>query len=97
MLDILIIETNLMVFSSSSWILDFGSNAHLCTSMQDLEEVRGLREGEITLQISNRARIAAVAVGTYPLRLPLGVSLILKDYYYVSVVSRNLIFISVPA
>ena len=47
--DMLVIETNLTISSSSSWVLDSGSNAHLCTSMQDFKEVRGLREGEITL------------------------------------------------
>ena len=65
--------------------------------MQGLEEVRGLREGEITLRIGNEARVAAVTIGTYSLRLSLGVNLILKDCYYVLVVSRNLIFISVLA
>ena len=65
--------------------------------MQDLEEVRGLREGEITLRIGNRARVIAVAIGTYPLCLPLGYKLLLKDYYCVSIASRNLIFISVLA
>ena len=50
--DMLIIETNPMVFSSSSWILDSGSSAHLCTSMQGLKEVRGLRESEITLRMA---------------------------------------------
>ena len=63
----LIIETNLMIFSSSSWVLDFGSSAHLCTFMQDLEEVRGLRQGEITLRVGNGARFAAMAIGAYPL------------------------------
>ena len=33
MSDLLVIETNLTVFSSSSWVLDSGSNAHLCTFM----------------------------------------------------------------
>ena len=47
--DLLIIETNLMILSSSSWILDSSSSTHLYTSIQDLEEIRGLREGEITL------------------------------------------------
>ena len=61
--DLLIIETNLTIFSSSSWVLDFDSSAHLCISMQDLEEVRGLREGEITLRVGNGARVT-VAVGT---------------------------------
>ena len=49
MSELFIIKTNLMVFSSSSWVLDSGSSAHLCTSIQSLEEVKGLREGEITL------------------------------------------------
>ena len=47
------------------------------------------------LQIGNEAKIAAEAVGTYPLRLPSGIRLDLKDYYYVPVASRNLIFVSV--
>ena len=38
-----------------------------------------------------------MAVGTYPLRLPLRLSLILKDCYYVPLTSRNLISISVLA
>ena len=63
--DMLVIETNLTIFSSSSWILDSDSSTHLCTSMQGLEEVRGLREDEIALWIGNGARVAAVAVGTY--------------------------------
>ena len=65
--EMLVIETNLTVFSFSSWILDSGSSAHLCTSMQSLEEVRRLRKDEITLRVGNGARIVTVAVGTYPL------------------------------
>ena len=67
MFELLIIETNLIVSSSSSWILDSDSSAHLCTSIQDLEEVRRLREVETTLRIDNGARIAAVTIETYPL------------------------------
>ena len=65
--DLVIIEFNLIIFSSSSWVLDFGSSAHLCTSMQALEEVRRLREDEITLRIDNGVRVVAVAIETYPL------------------------------
>ena len=49
--DMVVIKTNLTIFSSSSWVLDSGSSAHLCTSVQGLEKVRGQREGEITLRI----------------------------------------------
>ena len=93
--DLFVIETNLTVSSSSSWILDSSSSVHLCTSIQDLKEVRGLREDEITPRIGSGARVAAIAVGTYSLRLPSGFSLILKDCYYVSIASKNLISISI--
>ena len=47
--DLLVIESNLMVFFFSSWILNSDSSAYLYTSIQDLEKVRGLRDDEITL------------------------------------------------
>lgn len=90
----LVIESNLTVSSASSWVLDSGSSAHLCTSMQGLEESRRLRDGEMILRVGNGARVAAVAVGTYPLRLPLGLDLVLRDCYYVPAASRNLISVS---
>ena len=55
--DLLVIETNLTIFSSSSWVLNFDSSAHLCISMQGLEEVRGLKEGEIILRVSNGQKL----------------------------------------
>ena len=75
----LVIESNLTVSSASSWVLDSGSSAHLCTSMQGLEDSRRLRDGDMILRVGNGARVAAVAVGTYPLRLPSGLDLVLKD------------------
>ena len=49
------------------------------------------------LRVGNGAKVAAEVVGTYPLRLPSDVRLNLKDCYYVSVASQNLIFMSVLA
>ena len=46
------------------------------------------------LQIGNREKVATKAVGTYPLRLPSGVRLDLKDCYSIFVASQNLIFMS---
>ena len=83
-----------MVFSASSWIFDSGSRAHLCTFMQDLEESRRLRDGDMILRIENGARVVAVAVETYPLRLTLGLDLVLRDCYYVPAASMNLISVS---
>ena len=39
----LIIESNLIVSSTSSWVLNSDSSAHICTSMQDLMGSRRLR------------------------------------------------------
>ena len=63
--------------------------------MQGLKKVRELREGKITIQVDNGERVTTVAIRTYSLRLPSGFSLILKDCYYASVVSRNLISVSI--
>ena len=49
------------------------------------------------LRIDNRAKITAEAVGTYPLRLPSGFKLDLKDCYFIPIANRNLIFISMLA
>ena len=53
-----------------------------------------LRDGEMILHVENRSRIAALAVETYPLRLPSELDLVLKDCYFVPAASRNLISIS---
>ena len=83
-----------MISSASSWVLDSDFSAHLCTFMQGLEDSRRLRDGEMILRIKNGASIATVALGTYPLQLPSGLDLVLKDCYYVPATSRNLIFVS---
>ena len=93
----LVIESNLTVSSTSSWVLDSGSSAHICTSMQGLIESRRLREDDMISQLDSGAKVASEAVGTHPLWLSSGVRLDLKDCYYVSVASQNLIFISVLA
>ena len=46
------------------------------------------------LHIENRARVVAMVGKTYPLRLPSGLDLVLKDSYSVPAASRNLISIS---
>ena len=55
---------------------------------------RGLREGEVTLQIGNRIRVTAMAMDTYPLWLSSRFSLILRDHYYIPAVNKKLISIS---
>ena len=93
----LIVESNLMISSTSSWVLDSGSSAHICTSMQSLIESRRLKEGDMILWIGNGVKIITEAIRTYPLRLLSSFRLDLKDYYFVPIASQNLISIFVLA
>ena len=93
----LIIESNLIISSTSSWMSDSGLSAYIYTSMQGLIESRRLREGDIILRINNETKVAAEAVDTYPLRLSSDFRLDLKDCYFIPVASQNLISISIPA
>ena len=88
------IKTNLMVSFTTSWTIDSGSSVHLYTSMQGLKKCRRLRLEEMTLQVGNGARVAAVAIGTYHLQLSSNFCLELRDCYCVPNVSRNLISVS---
>ena len=76
---IYVIEVNLS--TSSSWVLDTGCGSHICINVQ------GLRVGNV-------ARVTALAVGVYDLTLPSGFVFQLKNCYYVTAVSRNIISVS---
>ena len=93
----LVIESNLTVTSNFSWILDSGSSAYICTSMQGLVESKRLRNGDMVLHFGNGATVAVVAIGSFSLALSLGYRLILKDYYFVPEATRNLISVSILA
>ncbi|VFQ83200.1 unnamed protein product [Cuscuta campestris] len=45
---IYVIEVNMSGFTS--WVMDTGCGSHICTSMQNLHEVRHLAEGEVQLK-----------------------------------------------
>ena len=58
----LIIETNLTIYSASNWMIDSESSVHLGTSLQGLKDSRRLREGEMIISIRNGAKITAVII-----------------------------------
>ncbi|KAK9208921.1 hypothetical protein WN944_001282 [Citrus x changshan-huyou] len=47
----LIIETNISIIHSTSWILDSAATTHICMSMQDLKRSRRLKQGEMSLRV----------------------------------------------
>ena len=62
--------------------------------MQGLIESKRLRKGDMIFQVNNRVKVATEAVDTYPLQLSSKFRLDLKYCYFISIVSQNLISMS---
>jgi hypothetical protein len=65
-----VIEINIAVSSSDSWVFDFGSMINTCKSFLGLSLNRRFAKGELDVRVGNRAKVAAIAVVTYHLSLP---------------------------
>jgi hypothetical protein len=59
-----VIDIYLADIPSSSWVFDTGSVVHICNSMQGLVRTRRVAQGEIDIRVGNKARVAALEVGT---------------------------------
>ena len=90
----LIIETNISIIHSTSWILDFAATTHICMSMQDLKGSRRLKQGEVSLRVGNGAMVAASAIGTFFLKMTSGHVISLNDCLFVPSAVRNIVSIS---
>ncbi|GAV64069.1 zf-CCHC domain-containing protein, partial [Cephalotus follicularis] len=88
------IEINLALNSSSSWVLDTGCGTNLCNSLQGLRKVRKFRAGDLDLRLGNGSRIIAEAVGMCDVTLSNGYVLTLDPCYFISNVVRNIISVS---
>ena len=75
----------------NSWVFDTGSVAHICNSMQGLIRSRGVARGEVDFRVGNKARVAALTVGTMQLQLPSRFIMELNNCYYVPSMSRNIL------
>jgi len=64
------------------WILDTGCGSHLCNRVQGLRNPRPLAKGEVDLRVGNGAKVAAVSVGTYVIRLSSGLELYLNNFLF---------------
>jgi hypothetical protein len=74
-----VIEINIALSSSESWVFDTGSMIHTCKSLQGLSETRRFARGELDVRVGNGAKVAVLAVGTYHLSLPSGLVLELNN------------------
>ena len=90
----LIIETNISIIHSTSWILDSAATTHICMSMQDLKRSRRLKQGEVSLRVGNRAMIVASAIGTFFFKMSSRHVISLNDCLFVPSAVRNIVSIS---
>jgi hypothetical protein len=86
-----VIEINITVSYSDSWVFDTGSMIHTCKSMQGLSLNRRFAKGELDVQVNNGAKVAAMAVGTFLLALPSGLVLELNNCYCILASCKNII------
>ena len=86
-----VIDIYLADAPNSSWVYDTGSVIHICNSLQGLVRTRSVARGEVDIRVGNKARVAALEVGTMQLHLPSGFLMELDNCYYVPVLSRNII------
>jgi hypothetical protein len=86
-----VIEINIALSSSESWVFDTGSMIHTCKSLQGLSETIWFAKGELDVRVGNGAKVAVLAVGTYHLSLPSELVLELNNCYCIPALSKNII------
>jgi hypothetical protein len=73
--DINIIEIDIALSSSDSWVFDTRSMIHTYKSLHGLSLSRRFAKDELDVRVGNGAKVAAIAVGTFHLSLPSGLVL----------------------
>jgi hypothetical protein len=89
--DINVIEINIVVSSSDSWVYYTGSMIHTYKSLQVLSLTRRFSKGELDVRVGNGAKVAAIAVGTFHLPLPSGLVLELNNCYCIPALCKIII------
>lgn len=59
-----VIDIYLAGSPSSTWVYDTGSVVHICNLMQGLVRSRSMARGKVDIRVDNKARVAALKVGT---------------------------------
>ena len=85
------IEVNMS--TTSGWVLDTGSQSHICVDVQALESRRDLTKGEADIRVADGTRVVATAVGVVHLSLPSGLILTLNNFYCVPSFRKDIISI----
>jgi hypothetical protein len=70
-----VIEINIAVSSSASWVFDTRSMIHTCKLLQGLSLTRRFTKDELDVRVGNGAKVVAIAARTFYLSLPSGLVL----------------------
>jgi hypothetical protein len=85
-----VIQINIAVSSSDSWVFDIGSMTHTCKSLQGPSLTRRFAKGELDVRVGNGAKVVAIAVDTFHLPLPSGLVLKLNNCYCIPALCKNI-------
>ena len=75
------IDINLSMHDSTSWVLDTGCGSHICQNVQTLTRSKTLGKGEVVLRLGDGSRVEAIAVGTAVVMLSSGKTLELNNCF----------------
>jgi hypothetical protein len=89
--DINVIEINIAVSSSDSWVFDTRSMIHTYKSLHGLSLTRRFAKRELDVHVGNGAKVAVIAVDTFHLTLPSGLVLKLNNCYCILALCKNII------
>jgi hypothetical protein len=84
-LGMFIVENYLTTLYYSSWVLDTEYGFHICNCMEKLKKSKRLVESKMNLQLSNEAKVVALAVETSCFVFSNGLILKLYNCYFVPV------------
>ena len=77
--------------SVHSWVLDIGCGDHICNQLQGFRQSRQLGSGDSNLRGAEGSIVDAEAIGTYELKFPSRLILLLNNCYYVPKLIKNII------
>jgi hypothetical protein len=85
-----VLEINIAVSSSDSWVFDTRSMIHTYKSLQGLSLTRRFANGELDVRVDNGVKVASIAVDTFHLPLPSGLVLELNNCYCIPALCKNI-------
>jgi hypothetical protein len=86
-----IIEINIAISFSDSWVFDIRSMIHTCKSLHGLSLTRRFVKGELDVRVGNGAKVVAIVVSTFHQPFPSGFVLELNNCYCIPALYNNII------